>query len=88
MPARHADTENGIYQQESCPAGVGRLLPADRGLAEQPECDATARIEENREPEGEMVAAGEIEAPPCQPRAGCRAETGPDGNRTKDGAEL
>ena len=46
---------------------VARLMPGDRGLTEQPECDAAACIEENRKPEGEMIAAGEIKAPPGQP---------------------
>src|SRR5262245_1821710 len=64
-PDHRKSMSANVYEHRSIrrtpvPLTVGRLLPDDSGLTVQPECDAAARIEGNRKPEGEMVAAGEI----------------------------
>src|SRR5262249_39000328 len=59
-----------------------------RRPSQQPERDAAAGVEDDREREGDAVAAGHVEGEPGEPRAERRADAGAHGDGAEDGAEL
>src|ERR1700674_4654957 len=64
------------------------LLLLGRRSTEQPERHGAAGIEEDRKSKGDAIAAGQVEAPPRQPRAERRTDAGADRDRPEDRAKL
>ena len=67
---------------------LSRLPSPRRRPAQRPEGDAAAHIGGDREREGQLVAAGEVEDQARRPRAGGRADAAADRDHAEDGAEL